>query len=227
MGTDLRGESGWVEIHGRAATHPRRIATSPLALMRHFERTLCGVILALALGASGPSDALSLAPNPVALVGFEALVARFTFVGESTGAPAGGIVLAGTVAPTDTVLMFAVEYVAQSIAPLALAQIGRTSGTLSGLGWIPGGADDWSYFAFGPFPGPTASFASNTLDTGATGDVIFVAAASFPAGTTLAFYFQGYHGVPQAYASATVVPEPMTFALLAGGLAALAVRRRG
>ena len=38
---------------------------------------------------------------------------------------------------------------------------------------------------------------------------------------------QGFHGVPFASGSATVVPEPVTLALLAGGLAALAVRRRG
>lgn len=153
-------------------------------------------------------------------------MARFTFVGESTGLPAGGVVLAGAVAPTDTVLMFTVEYVAQSIAPLALVQIGRTEGSLSGMGWLPGTGDDWALFALGTFPQAVASFASSTLDTGATGDVIFVSAASFPDGTTLGFYFQGYHGVPQAFGNATVVPEPVTATLLAGGLALLARARR-
>jgi hypothetical protein len=181
-------------------------------------------LAAIALGAA-PAQAVSVTPDPIDLVNLE-LVARFHFVGESIGLPADGVVLAGSVAPTDTVLMFTVEYVAQSISQLALAQIGLVSGTLSGMGWIPGASDDWQYFQFGTFPGPTASFASPTLDTGDTSDVLFVAAASFAVGTELGFYFQGYHGVPNAFGSATVVPEPTTLALLTGGLALLARARR-
>lgn len=196
------------------------------------KRTLAGrfpaLLLASICAVIGVADAsaVTVSPNPIDLSDPGGIVARFTFVGESTGLPAGGVVLAGAVAPTDVVLMFTVEYVAQSISPLALAQVGRSAGTLSGMGWIPGDGDDWALFALGTFPQAVASFASATLDTGAVGDVIFISAASFPEGTALGFYFQGFHGVPQASGSATVVPEPMTAALLAGGLALLARARR-
>lgn len=193
-------------------------------IVQHF--AFVATLAAASLALPGTSRATSLSPDPIDVTDSGDLVARITFVGESTGVPSGGIVLAGAVAPTDTVLMFTVEYVAESISPLALVQIGRSTGVLSGMGWLPGAGDDWSVFPLGTFPQAVASFTSGTLDTGATGDVIFVSAASFPVGTALSFYFQGFHGVPSGTADATVVPEPATLALLAGGLIALAVRAR-
>lgn len=197
--------------------------------MLRMRRTCLGllvtVLAATALGA-GTATALGIAPSPVELHNPD-LVARFAFVGESTGVPAGAVVLAGTVAPTDTVLMFTVEYVAPSIAPLAYVQIGHGSGgVLTGMGWIPGDGDDWAFVPQGTFPQPGASFASSTLDTGHVGDVIFVSSTSFPVGTDLGFYFQGYHGVPWGFVGATVIPEPGTLALVAGGLALLARTRQ-
>lgn len=177
---------------------------------------------ALAFAAS-PAAALSMSPNPVDLI-FEGLAARVTLVGSTTGLPAGGITLGGAVAPADEVLLFTVEYIQASISPLAFVGVQRSGGVWSAVGWVPGANVDWSS-TFGGVSS-AATIISNTLDTGLVSDAFFVSAASLPIGTTLDFSFQGYHGVPLGMGSATVVPEPATLALLAGGLVLLARGRR-
>lgn len=181
------------------------------------------LLLAISIGsiAGQPASALSITPNPLDLTYFgEELVARITFVGSVTGAPTDGITLRGTVAPTDVSLLFTVEYIAQSIAPLAQVQVLAPSVSWSAVGWIPGPDVDWSTsFSLG-------HIASFELDTGGTSDVFFFSAASIPDGTSLEFYFSGYHGVPYGTGAATVVPEPTTLALVAAGLAIVATRRR-
>ena len=184
-------------------------------------------IAAIGTGA-GSASALAISPNPVDLLDFETseLVAHVTLVGTTTGAPAGGVTLGGAVAPADQTLLFTVEYVDPfSLGPLAVVGVDRSSGVWSALGWVPGAGVDWSLFS--SLYGGSAAIAG-PLDYGQTSDVFFVSAASLPVGTTLDFSFQGYHGVPLAYGSATVVPEPTMLALLAGGLALLsrAARRR-
>jgi hypothetical protein len=175
--------------------------------------------------ATQPASALSITPNPLDLTYFdEEVVARITFVGSVTGTPTDGITLRGTVAPTDVSLLFTVEYIAQSISNLGFVGVTRSSGSWSAVGWIPGSNVDWSD-AF-QLVGGTAQLFSGLLDTGDTSDVFFVSASSIPDGTSLEFYFQGYHGVPYGTGTATVVPEPATLALVAAGLAIVATRRR-
>ncbi len=175
--------------------------------------------------AAAPATALSITPNPLDLTFFSPdVVARVAFVGETTGAPAGGITFRGAVAPTDVTLLFTVEYVAQSISNLAQMQLTRSSGTWSAVGWVPGSGIDWSD-SF-QLVGGTAHLFSGLLDTGDTSDVFFVSASSVPVGTEIEFQFQGYHGVPYGFGTATVIPEPATLALLGAGLAILATRRR-
>jgi len=183
---------------------------------------------ALVLAAIGARDAaaLSIAPNPVAMPNLETaeIVANIRLVGTITGAPAGGVTLRGAVAPTDQTLLFTVEHLfANSDGPLAAIGVSRASGVWSALGWVPGSGVDWSLYS--SLYGGDAAIAG-PLDYGQTSDVFFVSAASLPVGTTLDFSFQGYHGVPLAFASATVVPESGTLALVTGGLALLARARR-
>lgn len=197
--------------------------------MRSGSGRLLGLLLAMGIGLGAEqAAALGISPNPVDLLGFEdELVARVTLVGTATGTPAGGITLAGAAAPSDETLLFTVEYVAQSIGPLAMVGVQRSGGVWSALGWVPGADVDWSSAIY-PTLNSLAAIASWALDTGLTSDVFFVSASNLPAGTTLAFGLQGYHGVPYGQGSATIVPEPTTLALLAGGLALLsrAARRR-
>jgi len=187
---------------------------------------LLAALAAIALGAA-PAQALSISPTSVDLVEFESgtlVVATITLVGTTTGLPAGGVTLRGAVAPADETLLFVVEYdFPDSLGPLAAVGVTRATGTWSGLGWVPGPDVDWSLASslFGGSAGIAAP-----LDHGQTSDVFFVSAASIPVGTELDFSFQGWHGVPLAYGSATVVPEPTTLALLTGGLALLARARR-
>jgi len=195
--------------------------------MQPLRRSFGVLLLSISIGsfAATPATALSMTPNPLDLTYFgEELVARVTFVGSVLGAPTDGITLRGAVAPTDVSLLFTVEYIAQSIAPLAQLQMIRSSGAWSAVGWIPGSNVDWS----GSFQlvGTTAHIYSFDLDTAGTSDVFFVSTPSIADGTGLDFSFQGYHGVPYGLATATVVPEPTTLPLVAAGLAIVATRRR-
>lgn len=190
--------------------------------MQTVRRGFGVLLVAISTGwIAAPATALSITPNPLDLTDFdEQAVARVTFVGSVTGVPTDGITLRGAVAPTDVSLLFTVEYLALSLGPLAQVQVIRSSGSWSAVGWIPGSDANWSSsFALG-------QISSFDLDTGGTSDVFFLSTASIPDGTSLDFYFQGYHGVPYGTGTATVVPEPATLALFAAGLAIVATRRR-
>lgn len=186
------------------------------------------LLVAISFGsiAVQPATALSITPNPLDLTYFgEEVVARVTFVGSVTGVPADGITLRGAVAPTDESLLFTVEYIAQSISNLGFVGVTRSSGAWSAVGWVPGSGVDWSE-ALQLVRGTAQTF-SGLLDTGDTSDVFFVSTSSIPDGTSLEFYFQGYHSVPYGTGTAVVVPEPATLALVAAGLAIVARCRRG
>ena len=114
--------------------------------LRHLRSHLLSVVAVAALCASS-ARATTIAPNPVDLYDFSELAARVTLVAATTGLPAGGVLLAGAVAPTDVVLVLSVEYIAPSIENLAIFTVTRTTGTWTGMGWVPGVNPDWSRYA--------------------------------------------------------------------------------
>jgi hypothetical protein len=178
-------------------------------------RLLAVTLLAFQLFATA-AHAGSILPNPVDVIGLSSTIARITLIGTTTGTPAGGVALAGSVAAGDETLLFTVAYLAEGLVPFAFVSLDRLNGEAwSGVGWIPGAAVDWS---LGEASGSFASVYSHTLFVGATSDVFFVSASSFVVGETFRFSFVGNHGYPDGQETATWVPEPGTLALLACGL---------
>ena len=187
----------------------------------HLLRVLRSVFAALPLWIATATSAGTIVPNPVDAIGAGSVVnARFLLIGTTTGLPAGGIVLGGDVAPSDTVLLLSVEYTgAPNLAATQIAIDRLGGGAFTNIGWIPGADVDWTA-AVQPLPN-LAFLQSGALVNGAVTDVFFLSAAGFTPGETFRFVFSPPGGGPGGIGEAQWVPEPGTLALLAGGLVLL------
>ncbi|HUK63414.1 MAG TPA: hypothetical protein VLV15_08775, partial [Dongiaceae bacterium] len=111
-------------------------------------------ILAVVSLSSGTASALTIAPNPIPLVGTGgaggSIVGSVELVGTASGVPLGGVVSFGSIAPSDTSLIFRitldpssapVAYFAVSSADTVLPPAGGSL-VYSGAGVIPGAGTD-------------------------------------------------------------------------------------
>jgi hypothetical protein len=213
----------WVPEPGTLALLTGGLALLARARRRTLRTIASAIVAAVALATAANA---SLTPNPIDAVQSGNVTARFWLVGTTSGLPAGGLLLDGSIAPSDTTLLFQMEYLAA--APLAFSQMGifRDATLFSGVGTVPGAGVDWTMAAV-TTGGAFAAFAqSAALAQSAITDVLFVSSASFDVGETLHFAYSGPGGTVGGSGDAQWVPEPDTFALLAVGLALLARARR-
>ena len=171
------------------------------------------------------ADALSVTPDPLAFdLGPGLLVGELDFVGMTTGVPAGGTVLDGTVAGTDTTLSFTLEVTTSLIGVVTFVSFeDATLPTVTGAGRVDGPDEDVvsATVGFGNTGATIAFEAINGIEPGEISDVFFVSWSSLPVGTELDFSISILDPL-----TLEVIPEPGTGLLMGIGLAALAARRR-
>lgn len=193
--------------------------------MSRIIRLAC--LVAASFGFAAATQA-TIVPNPVTLLSsVPTPLAVVTLVGMTTGVPAGGMVLDGSAAPSDLTLLLTVENV--GVAAPSFGQLGVFGDPLwSSVGWIPGTGVDWTMGAAAT--GNAAFGQTAAIPTGGVSDVFFITVPGIDVGEVLnVAFWNGLPGPPgptTGTALVTWVPEPGTLALLAGGLALLAARRR-
>jgi hypothetical protein len=183
-----------------------------ITLLRHLA-ALAVALLALA----PPARALTMDPNPIEITAPLDVHGYYHLLEVVTGLPAGGVVLAGTLAPTDVSLVFQVVMAPGSFG----ANVGGFENLSSGLPFTAGGAIP---------DGPLSPLFSVILTPGGIGigqpasEVFFVSVAAVEVGDVLNA-FLGYSNAALGTAAAVFVPEPALAGLAALGLAALGARR--
>ena len=164
--------------------------------------------------------AISMSPNPLPILDGE-----IRLLADGIGTPAGGVVLDGTVAPTDVVLLFELEQFPDPLAVLPDLDFGYSlafpvGSALTAVGTIAGAGVDITGGAVAPtgggiiFPG---------VSTGYTTDVFFIAFEASPEGFDWRFETLGGS---ITFDPVVFVPEPSTGLLFGIGSAALFVGRR-
>jgi hypothetical protein len=187
----------------------------------------------LLAGTPAPATGLAITPDPAVfdllIGGSDHFKGNIDFVGMVTGAPAGGVVLGGSVGAGDVTLMFTATIDSDSALGMASTNIFpfpvlASSPVFSAVGTIPdGGADVSLQFADSDSaiilyddPGDFE------LNPGQTSDTFFLSFSSISVGDQLGFEY-----VVLPLGTLTVVPEPGALGLLALGACALAGWMRG
>jgi hypothetical protein len=187
---------------------------------------LLGLASIALLGLLGPAPAraLTISPNPFVVPPneFDPASASIELVGVVSGVPAGGSVLFGSVDPGDVTLLFRADVTSGTSSALALAiQPISSPGSfipLAGAGWIAGANVDVASSG-SAVPGSVYFGPGAPVQAGLSYDVA-------PAQDGSLEVFAGIQLAPIGFGTATIVPEPGTSLLLAGGLALLAGGRR-
>jgi len=184
----------------------------------------------LVVAGSRPAQALSVTPVSAVfnldLGGGVLLKGSIDFVEMVTGTPTGGVVLDGSVAPTDITFVFTISSDPDAdpsvslFSTRAFRDLGAASPVFSAVGTIPGPGSDLTF----PFVNEVNAYWSYdpVVAPGTTADPFFLSFSSVAVGDMFSF-----EEVILPLATFTVVPEPRLAGLLALGLGALSRRMAG
>ncbi|MGH0037885.1 MAG: hypothetical protein ACQGVK_22880 [Myxococcota bacterium] len=176
-------------------------------------------VLTATLAFAPSSAALSLTPTTVVLI--EGL--EVDFLGAVDGLPAGGLVLAGAVAPADVTLLFRAEAATMpfsgAVDPNSIGLRGTGAEDVVGVGAIAGPGSDILAGEVGGVSG-YGGLEIPALALGESTDTFFISYASLSDGDVLDWC--SVDGLVCFGTPATVMPEPASALLLGlavGGLA--------
>ncbi len=175
----------------------------------------------LCLTTQAAATTINMDPNPV-ISDFPIGSGSIEFIDSSEGMPAGGILLNGAIAPTDTVLIFQAEnLLGDEIKSIMVEILGMTS---TGAGEIIAGSPVWIKQADAAGDGWKFKFEGARLKVGSgVSDPFFVSFASMPVGGTVQFNLEYKNGTGNESVSALLhTPEPSSVLLLGAGLVGLA-----
>jgi hypothetical protein len=191
--------------------------------------SIAGLAVCVTVALAAPARALSVLPDPAVfnldLGGGTLLKGSIDFVAMVTGTPIGGVVLAGSVAPTDVTFVFTITLDADAATDVLFSTVVypeppiAASPVFAAVGTIPAPGPDIvdavvsagvAYWNYAPLPSP-----------GETVDPFFLSFSSVSAGDQFKM-----EEVVLPLGMFTVVPEPGTLGILAISFVVLAWRAR-
>jgi hypothetical protein len=186
---------------------------------------LTGLVVAFGLGGVASATAMSMDPNPV-ISNFAIGSASIEIIDSSEGLPAGGTLLGGAIAATDTTLIFTAENLSGDEIKSITVEVLGTAAT--GAGEIIAGSPVLIKDARAAGDGWKFKFEGAKLKVGSgVSDPFFLSFASMPVTGTAQFTFEYKDGIGNEIVTASLTtPEPATGLLVGFGVLWLAFSRQ-